>query len=188
VPALNVAVSAAGACTALSRLRAATAELHQEIEDRLDIVERLADPARRAGMIRRFAALHGPAAAALRCWLADVPGFSAATHPLVRECAAAGSIVRFPTPASRAEALGMLYVLEGSALGGRLILRRLADRGIVDPRLAFLDPHGAETGRRWRGLLSILERELAGEPLIVEACRGAVRMFRHAADVLGEPA
>jgi heme oxygenase len=186
VPALNVAVSVSGTSLALSRLRAATDELHRHIEAQLDIVERLADPARRAGMIRRFAVLHGPAAAALDPWLADVPGLPAGTHPLVAEGVETEPMPRFPAPGSRAEALGMRYVLEGSALGGRLILRRLAERGIRDSRLAFLAPYDADTGARWRSLLAVLERELAHESQIADACRGALRAFRHAGRMLAE--
>jgi heme oxygenase len=180
--ALNIAVPTVHPFTALSRLRAATGELHQAIEARLDIVERLADPSTRREMIARFGALYGPAAAAFEPWLADVPGLGPyRSGPVVAEQAG----LPFPMLGNRAEALGMRYVLEGSMLGGRLIQRRLAERGINDPRLAFLDPYGAETGVRWRAFLSVLARELTDERLIADACRGAILAFRHAERVLG---
>ncbi len=56
----------------------------------------------------------------------------------------------FPAPTGQAEALGMLYVLEGSTLGGRFITGALAARGVIDPGLAFLDPYRDQTGVRWR--------------------------------------
>jgi heme oxygenase len=91
----------------------------------------------------------------------------------------------FPAPRSAAEALGMLYVLEGSTLGGRMILRALAERGVHDPALQFLDPYGTDTGARWRAFLDVLARETGDdEERIAAACRGGVTAFRHAADVL----
>jgi heme oxygenase len=91
----------------------------------------------------------------------------------------------FPAPESQAEALGMLYVLEGSTLGGRLILRTLKDRGVDDPRLAFLDPYGPETGVRWRSFQSVLARETShDEKLVAQACGGALSGFWHAERVL----
>jgi heme oxygenase len=87
-------------------------------------------------------------------------------------------------PASRAEALGALYVLEGSTLGGRMILRALADRGVATAELAFLDPYGLETAGRWRDLMEILGREIRGESDLAAASRGAVRTFAHAHHIL----
>lgn len=59
-------------------------------------------------------------------------------------------------PPRTATALGVLYVLEGSTLGGRVLrdeaLRRL---GTVPTR--FLDGYGVDTGRRWRETRAVLE-------------------------------
>jgi heme oxygenase len=79
----------------------------------------------------------------------------------------------------------MLYVLEGSTLGGRIILRMLASRGVQDPSLAFLDPYGAQTGARWRGFLAVLAREADdNEERIAQACDGARSGFSHAERLL----
>ena len=54
-------------------------------------------------------------------------------------------------PATRPEALGALYVMEGSTLGGKLIvkaLRRLPDWPLAAQ--SYFDPYGAETGARWQ--------------------------------------
>ena len=90
-----------------------------------------------------------------------------------------------PEPGSRSEALGMMYVLEGSTLGGRIILRELAKRGLDVSELGYLDPYGVDTGRRWRAFVSVLEAETAGDPSSMEeACSGAVKGFLHAEHVL----
>lgn len=78
----------------------------------------------------------------------------------------------------------MFYVLEGSTLGGHVILRGLAARGVTDAGLAFLDPYGAETGARWRGFLAVLAREVRDDGAKAAACIGAVRVFRHAERIL----
>jgi heme oxygenase (biliverdin-IX-beta and delta-forming) len=177
----------AGVSPVLARLRAATGAEHQRLEERLDAVARLADPYRRGGLIRRYAALHIPAEASLSPHLSEIEDLEFETrrrtsqlHPFAGDSAPV-----FPAPASLAEALGMFYVLEGSTLGGRMILRDLAERGVSDPALSFLDPYGSETGMRWRQFLAVLARETGdNQGLILQACRGALTAFRHAERVL----
>ena len=83
--------------------------------------------------------------------------------------------------ASRAEALGFRYVIEGTALGGRVILRELASHGIDTTELGFLDPHGARTGEVWRRFCGVLERELASAPGALDAAvTGAEKGFAYA--------
>jgi heme oxygenase len=175
---------------AVIQLRSATDELHRRIEEKSAIIPRLSDPARRRDVIRRYAALHIPADEALAPCLWDMAGLDfplRSRTSLLAPFAGKGPLPAFPRPMSRAEALGMLYVLEGSTLGGRLILRTLADRGIADPNLAFLDPYGAQTGARWRGFLSVLTRETGDDPQITaQAIRGAQTAFRHAEGLLCE--
>jgi heme oxygenase len=184
---LSIATDSVRAPSVLGRLRAATGDLHRRIEQRIDLADRLSDPDRRVATIRRFAAFHMAGEATLAPWRARVPGLGAGRRQSVlRRFATTQPLPPFPAPANRAEALGMLYVLEGSTLGGRLILRTLARRGIHDRRLAFLDPHGAETGARWRGFLAVLARELDDGRLAGDACHGAVAAFRHAERVLCE--
>lgn len=179
--------------TALASLRTATGAQHARLDAGLDAVAQLADPERRVGLCMRYAAFHIPADAALEPWLREVPGLDLASRsraPLLARFAGGCSLPAFPAPGSRAEALGMLYVLEGSTLGGRFIAGALAARGVTDPDLAFLDPYGSETGARWRAFLAVLAREVGvDERLIADACRGAVRAFDHAERILcGQPA
>lgn len=79
---------------------------------------------------------------------------------------------------SEGEALGFLYVLEGSSLGGRVILKALAAGGATAEGLSFLDPYGPETGARWRSFLAVLEQ--AGAASIDEVAKGGVHGFEHA--------
>jgi heme oxygenase len=183
----SIRPSGTGPSLVVARLRAATGEAHKRLEDRLDAVNRLADPAQRAGLLARYAAFHGPTEAALAPWLAQTPGLYFASRcraPLLPDFTGAPE---FPAPQSTGEALGVLYVLEGSTLGGRMIMRALADRGVDDLALTFLDPYGTDTGARWRSFLDVLIRYSGeDEGLIAEVCRGGVAGFRYAERVLCE--
>ena len=152
------------------------------------MIRRLADPNTRADLLKRYTALHVPVDAALSDELGNIPHLAfeqrSRAH-LLRRFAGPDPLPAFPHPHSRAEALGMLYVLEGSTLGGRLILRTLAAKGVSDPDLAFLDPYGSESGARWREFLAVLENETGGDAgRIGDAEKGAVRGFEHAEAVL----
>lgn len=177
--------------TALEGIRQATTLAHQRLEDRLDALNHLADPGRRAALVRRFAGLHIPAGAALAPHLAEVAGLDFAARDRARLFEARERHARhpaFPAPTSRAEALGLLYVVEGSSLGGRVILRGLAARGVADRSLAFLDPYGPQTGHLWRCFLLVLARETSTDPARTAAIDGAARGFAHAERVLCEAA
>jgi heme oxygenase len=68
-----------------------------------------------------------------------------------------GSIPRLETVP---EALGCLYVLEGSTLGGRIITRHLKTILPVDENLGctFFNSYGADVGRMWSTFLGVLAR------------------------------
>lgn len=178
----------------LTSLRQATSMLHRRLEQRFDAVAELADPSRRPAIIGRYAALHSSAHATLAPVLDSVEGLDflhrsrrwQSLQPLTHD---AGPSPVFPEPADRCEALGFLYVVEGSTLGGRIILRELQTRGVTDPELAFLDPYGSSSGLMWRSLLAVLEREGSRGPTYLESmCHGAIRGFIHAERILcGDP-
>ncbi len=142
---------------------------------------RLRSEKERRALVEGYAAMHGGAAASLAPWLSGIDGLApAAGTP-------AGPLPPgAPTLGSRAEALGFHYVMEGSALGGRVILRQLDAEGVDTAGLRFLHPHGARTGGRWRALLAVLDRELAGNPgALGEAAGGARKGFAFARACLG---
>lgn len=63
------------------------------------------------------------------------------------------------TPRSVPQALGVLYVLEGATLGGRVLLRRLRAHGIIPGPLGsrYLESFEASAGAQWRSLCRALE-------------------------------
>ena len=159
----------------LASLREATREAHAAIEQ-VPALARLLDPglgradyAATLGRLYRFhAALEPRLVAALVGWPAAA-ALAAAGRPgaLAADLAALGRPAPAPAPeaalpglAEGMAALGCLYVMEGSSLGGRVIARRLVESLGVTPGQGgrFFGGEGADTARaRWRVLCDLLE-------------------------------
>jgi heme oxygenase len=78
-----------------------------------------------------------------------------------------------------------MYVLEGSTLGGRIILKALRSQGVSTDVLHFLDPYGKGAGELWRTFLHVLERETAPDQTAMNECVfGAIKAFVFAATCL----
>lgn len=65
-----------------------------------------------------------------------------------------------PCASTIPEAVGILYVLEGSTLGGQLISRRIkSELGVSEVSGgSFFLAYGGRTGEMWRGFIEVLER------------------------------
>lgn len=150
----------------LQLLRTGTAAEHRAVEETLDLL----DPAlARPRLVDVLGRMHGfwlAAESGLDEWAARYPAeadavtwprrrrtrlFAADLHAL--RAAPATAIPDLPALPSTDEALGRLYVLEGSTLGGVFIDRHLA--GLPDlsgVRLRAFSPYGPETGAMWHAL------------------------------------
>lgn len=87
--------------------------------------------------------------------LADLAalGFPVDGLPLCRE---------LPAIHNQAEALGALYVLEGSTLGGRVIAKMLMKNealALGDEHLHFFHGYGEETGSKWKSFVQVLNAQ-----------------------------
>lgn len=166
------------------RVREATEAHHQRLETRLDIFSRIDSRQGRRALVERFAAFHAAAEAALEPWVGDLPGldFEARRRSgqLARDLVALGGGRRaHGAPirlAGAGQALGLMYVLEGSTLGGRVIRKRVAAAGGDMEGLGFLDPYGEAVGERWRAFLALVD----AEPDVEGVMAGAVAGFAHA--------
>jgi len=121
-----------------------------------DLFATLGPPARRKRLMRDLAALGG-----------EEP-----VHGRAREA-----------PSSVAGRLGGLYVVEGAALGGRVIHRRLSSHfhGRANAALSFYagEGTGVECGRRWRRFGVVVASRLDGRAdEIDEAVAGAETIFQ----------
>lgn len=77
-----------------------------------------------------------------------------------------------PLPQSIAQALGCMYVLEGSTLGGAVILRQLQQIPVINEFAAFsfYGFYGKELGKKWQefgGILTNFAQDAAKEEEVV---------------------
>ena len=172
------------------RLRVETASAHRRLEKRLGAIALLSSISTRGELVTRYHRFHFCVENALEPHLSDLPGLDFANR---RRAAMVADDMRALGQGSFcagdaglelcscAEALGGLYVLEGSTLGGQMILNQLRQIGVSLVGLDFLDPYGAYTGQYWRSFLNLLEqRTNACEQAVLEAVSGALKVFAFA--------
>lgn len=151
----------------LPRLKAATASAHARLERSVGVFERAATPERYVGLLARFYGIYAPLEACLAA-TADWPalGYDFAARcktPLLERDllalpGAEGRLPRLPRCGALPDvstlprALGCLYVVEGSTLGGQVIARELLRRHGISPErgAAFFTSYAAAVGPRWR--------------------------------------
>jgi len=174
------------ATSRLARLRAGTRDAHDRIET-IPALRRLlaADLTRDEyiAVLRHLHAFHACVEPAIAAELEACPDAAAMLdgarpRALARDLAWYGAS---PLPAPPlppldgiASALGALYVIEGSGLGGRVIARHLADSlGIADGTGGtFYCRQDADTARRrWQALIALLERSDADADAMVAGAR-----------------
>lgn len=177
----------------LTALRLATADLHSEIEAESRIESRLREADSRPAMVARFLHFHHFVETVVEPWRdalgeagfvlhSRTPGMQADLDLLggEQERRDAGSAA--PT---LGEALGWLYVAEGSMLGGRVIRRGLAQDGVPLTGLGFLDPWGDATGERWSAFVTAMESACAsGRALQADVLKGGRDAFTRASALL----
>jgi heme oxygenase len=152
-----------GADDVLRMLRTGTAAEHDEVERALDLLDAGLTRPRLADALARMHAFWLAAEAGLDDWAGRFPAdadaarwprrrrahlFAGDLHDLGEPAAASAPPLQPVTGTD--DALGRMYVLEGSTLGGALIDRHL--RGLpqlADVRLRCFSPYGAQTGAMW---------------------------------------
>lgn len=180
----------------IEALRTATYQAHRRLETDIDLERRLDEADDRADLVEAFHRLHAAAEPGMAPWLARLSDPALAGRErsgrIAEDLAVLG---RTPTVAgpvaidSAGAALGWLYVLEGSSLGGKVIHRGLRARGLDVRGLGFLDPYGEAAGERWRGFIDAAVRAVdAGRADEAEVIEGAQAAFALAQDILARPA
>lgn len=170
----------------LTALRAATARLHEAVEADAAVEGRLRDPERRAAMVADLLSFHRTAEAVVAPWSAMVA--AEGLRPVSRTDALRAALAVMardaPPPVtgraatSLGEAMGWLYVVEGSMLGGRVMQKAMIRDGIDQRGLCFLDAWGADTAARWRELIAAIESACeSGRAAGADIIRGGVDAF-----------
>lgn len=86
--------------------------------------------------------------------------------------------VGFTGNPSLAYALGYAYVIEGSTLGGRVILKHVGNvLKLEEKGTKFFAGYGAETGKFWKGFLDAFTSSIMENKTQEEAIQGAIDGF-----------
>jgi heme oxygenase len=169
------------------RLRLETAAAHREVEAAAGLPGRIRTVADYTECLGRFFRLFSPLEAALGrfdSW-ADLGIDLAARRrspALLADLAVLGCVPPAPAPirlSSFPAALGALYVLEGSALGGKILAAAFERRlPAVAGATGFFGGRGPRTGAMWKEFRTALDlygdKNPAAEPAVVA---GAVAVF-----------
>ena len=170
------------------RLRRETRQAHDALDRSLDLMERPLSLPQFTRLLGRFHGLHRAIEPALTAILepslmAGRSKLAALQHDL-RLCAAAGhprprqpDVPDLPPLTDRADALGALYVIEGSTLGGRLIARHHRQQpDIPADALHYFNVYDGHGGEMWRAVCDILNA--VDDPTETDRCvRTATAVF-----------
>ncbi|MGY1803712.1 biliverdin-producing heme oxygenase [Blastococcus sp. SYSU D00922] len=176
----------------LRRLRTGTAEEHEDVERTLDLLDPDLARNRLAAVLDRMHGFWLASEAGLDAWAGTHPADAAALDwPRRRRAAMFAEDLRaldaapssggptLPPLAGTDEALGRLYVLEGSTLGGTFIDRHLASLPhLADVRVRAFSPYGGETGAMWAAFRRVTRERVAagGSPdTMVDSARATFR-------------
>jgi heme oxygenase (biliverdin-IX-beta and delta-forming) len=156
----------------IERLRESTGRLHQELEKELiPRIKGVSDPTAYTSLLQLFYGYYYPLEQHIAAHIgADFPGGFEQRRKaaaLLNDIAAiTGSPAEqpeccndLPEIKDAAQALGAMYVLEGSTLGGQVICQMLL-RNLKDPALpqalSFFNGYGTDTQAQWDGFVHYL--------------------------------
>jgi heme oxygenase (biliverdin-IX-beta and delta-forming) len=160
----------------LRRLRTETAAAHRSVEDALDLLSPQLTRTRLVDVLRRMHGFWRAAEAGLDGWALAEPADAERVQwsrrrrsPLfAADLAALGAgpdavVPQLPPVPDTDAALGRLYVLEGSSLGGVFIDRHLATLPQLAGagRLAAFSPYGERTGAMWHAFRTVTRARVA---------------------------
>ena len=161
----------------LRRLRTETAAEHRAVEDILDLLSAELTRDRLVDVLTRMHGFWLAAEASLDAWAQAEPADAARVEWPRRRRAGlfaadlgtlgagpAANAPELPAVAGTDAALGRMYVLEGSSLGGVFIDRHLAtlpQLADVD-RLSAFSPYGERTGAMWHAFRTVTRARVAG--------------------------
>jgi heme oxygenase len=159
----------------LRRLRTDTATEHAAVEAALDLLDADLTAVRLAEVLARMHGFWCSAEAGLDAWAAAQPAAAAGVqwadrrraHLFAADLAALGAgpaaqRPQLPAVPGTDAALGRLYVLEGSTLGGVFIDRHLAGLPeLAGTSLRAFSPYGERTGAMWHGFRAATRAHVA---------------------------
>ena len=187
---------AAGIGDVLRLLRAGTTAEHESVELTLDLLDPHLDRTRLTGVLTRMHGFWRAAEAGLDDWAARFPSDARAVTWSGRRraglfaadldalgAAPADAEPALPPVGTTDDALGRLYVLEGSTLGGVFIDRHLDGLpSLSGVRLRAFTPYGPETGAMWHAFRRVTRDRVADGGDADAMLTAATATFRALAD------
>ena len=95
------------------------------------------------------------------------------------------SDVKIPDISNTLQALGAMYVMEGSIMGGPIIVQMLAKYG-VNHGVSFFSGYGESTGTMWAKFVDVMNEAAKTETDELLAIKAANETFNRFSDVFGE--
>lgn len=152
----------------ITRLREATANSHKKLEQKLfPFIQNIETIEEYAVLLNRFYRFVKPVQDKIHQYInpAIVPDLPLRRNAalLLEDLKALGTATTettataLPAINDHFSAMGALYVLEGSTLGGKIIAKTLAEKLGNDVSLLFFRGYGAETGSMWKKFTHYLE-------------------------------
>lgn len=163
----------------LNRLKNDTAEAHEALERALDLARPVMERATYVALLEGFRGFVAPWEARLAAALPErLQGFAREREKTAlldadlrylsdgaRDPADLPACTALPVLDSLPRALGSMYVLEGSTLGGRFIGPAMAQRFALADHLGYgyFDPYRDHTGSMWNAFKTRMAAEIAPE-------------------------
>lgn len=174
----------------MALLRRTTTGHHEMIERRLDLQTRLSSVSAYRTLLERLYSFYGPLEGRLQLPARRLRGLdlearrktpllAADLRKLGSDHRAIAAARRLPQVCSPSQALGVMYVLEGATLGGKVIAR-IAHRRLGVVPGEFFGAYGDEVGSRWLAFGATVEAFTGGQPS-AEMCCAALDCFEQMA-------
>jgi len=179
----------------LLALREGTRDCHKALEARLPFFEASFDVAAYSRLIQAYYGFHAPLEARLGAYQEPMrtktPTLTLDLQALRLSAADIDALPlcqALPAISSEASALGVMYVLEGSTLGGQVLKRAMAERLGLGPAAGtgFFDVYGAQTGNYWRSFLDRLGQASATPAAQAATVQAAIETFQCFENWLGQ--
>ncbi|WP_316835173.1 biliverdin-producing heme oxygenase [Pedobacter nutrimenti] len=93
--------------------------------------------------------------------------------------------INLPEITNHLEALGALYVMEGSIMGGSIIVKML-EKGGITKGVSFFSGYGEATGQKWGSFVAVLNAQATNAEQVKLAVDAANETFSRFAEVFEE--
>ncbi|MFT4094913.1 MAG: biliverdin-producing heme oxygenase [Niabella sp.] len=169
-----------------TRIKETTKEAHQQLEKKVVLkIKAIDSPADYAAFLKYFFAYFNVVEKAVAPYITtlltdyDKRRNASYLKADIEELGATIEMLPYaqaPSIHNAAEAIGAMYVLEGSIMGGPYIVQMLQKRGI-EKGFSFFSGYGADSGRMWKAFQDVLNETGANEAAGLQIMQKAAETF-----------